>query len=133
MDVIAHLETIEAELTEVRRRLDRLYSLVETTDLDMADVTPRIRDHRERLESSAAEARAILSQRRDILDDVNTIAAYAQDMSEFLNESELTERRPFIETFVKEIVSCPATPSCAIPSPCRTIASYPARTPSRWH
>ena len=52
-------------------------------------------------------ARAILSQRRAVLDDVNTIAAYAQDMSEFLNESELTERRAFIETFVKEIVVMP--------------------------
>ena len=41
------------------------------------------------------------------MDDVNTIAAYAQDMSEFLNESELTERRAFIETFVKEIVVMP--------------------------
>ena len=55
----------------------------------------------------AADARAILSQRRTVLDDVETIAAYAQDMSEFLNESELTERRAFIETFVKEIVVMP--------------------------
>ena len=47
------------------------------------------------------------SQRREVLDDVETIAAYAQDMSEFLNESELTERRAFIETFVKEIVVMP--------------------------
>ena len=69
------LKTVDSELTDVRRRLDRLYNLVETTDLDMADV--------------------------------NTIAAYAQDMSEFLNESELTERRAFIETFVKEIVVMP--------------------------
>ena len=49
-------------------------------------------------------ARAILSQRRVVLDDVETIAGYAQDMSQFLKESELTERRAFIETFVKEIV-----------------------------
>ncbi len=104
------LETIDSELADVRRRLDRLYNLVETTELDMADVTPRIRDHRERqgrLESSAQEARAILSQRREVLDDVQTITAYAQDMSEFLNESELTERRAFIESFVKEIVVMP--------------------------
>ena len=46
MDIIVHLETIEAELTEVRCRLDRLYNLVETTDLDMAEVTPRIQDAR---------------------------------------------------------------------------------------
>ena len=65
------------------------------------------RERQERLEDAAADARAILSQRRAVLDDVNTIAAYAQDMSEFLNESELTERRAFIETFVKEIVVMP--------------------------
>ena len=104
------LETVESELAEVRRRLDRLYNLVETTDLDMADVTPRIRDHRERqekLEASAQEARALLPQRREVLDDVETITAYANDMSEFLNESELTERRAIIESFVKEIVVSP--------------------------
>ena len=56
-----------------------------------------------RLEDAAA-ARAILGQRRKVLDDVNTIAAYAQDMNQFLQESELTERRAFIESFVKEIV-----------------------------
>ena len=114
------LQTIDSELTDVRRRLDRLYNLVETTDLDMADVTPRIRDHRERqerLETSAEEARAILSQRREVLDDVNTITAYAQDMSEFLNESELTERRAFIESFAvtKIPVSLPDSPVVGAP------------------
>ena len=72
---------------------------------------------RRRLEDAAADARAILSQRRAVLDDVNTIAAYAQDMREFLNESELTERRAFIETFVKEIVVMPGDAlCCATPS-----------------
>ena len=78
----------------------------------MADASDRIKEHRERqerLEDAAADARAILSQRRTVLDDVNTIAAYAQDMSEFLKESELTERRAFIETFVKEIVVTPGS------------------------
>ena len=76
----------------------------------MADFTPRIRQHRERqerLEYSADQARAALAQRRNVLDDVNTIAAYAQDMSAFLKESELTERRTFIESFVKEVIVMP--------------------------
>ena len=104
------LETIEDELEDVKRKLGRIWHFVETTDIDMADAAARIREHRdrqERLEDAATEARAILSQRRAELDDVETIAAYAQDMSEFLNESELTERRAFIETFVKEIVVMP--------------------------
>ena len=49
----------------------------------------------------------MLSQRRVVLDDVETIAAYCQDLSRYLNESELTERRAFIESFVKEIVVQP--------------------------
>ena len=104
------LETIESELVDVKRRLDRLYNLVEITDLDIEDFKPRIRDHRERqerLEATAEEARTVLSQRREVLDDVETITAYALDMSVFLNESELTERRAFIESFVKEIVVMP--------------------------
>ena len=94
----------------MKRKLGRIWHFVETTDIDMADASDRIKEHRkrqERLEDAAADARAILSQRRAVLDDVNTIAAYAQDMSEFLNESELTERRVFIETFVKDIVVMP--------------------------
>ena len=42
------LETIESELVDVKRRLERLYDLAETTDLDIEDFKPRIRDHRER-------------------------------------------------------------------------------------
>ena len=104
------LETIEDELEDVKRKLGRIWHFVETTDINMADASDRIKEHRERqerLEDAAADARAILSQRRAVLDDVNTIAAYAQDMSAFLKESELTERRAFIETFVKEIVVMP--------------------------
>ena len=102
------LETIEDELEDVKRKLGRIWHFIETADnVEMTDASDRIREHRDRqgrLEDLAAEARAILSQRRADLDDVETIAAYAQDMSEFLKESELTERRAFIETFVKEIV-----------------------------
>jgi len=104
------LATIDAELVDVKRRLDRLYDLAETTDLDIDDFKPRIRSHRARqakLETTAAEVRAMLSERRVVLDDVETITAYAQDLRTFLNESELTERRAFIQSFVKEIIVRP--------------------------
>ena len=52
----------------------------------------------------AAEQRQRLETIEDELEDVKTISAYAKDMRDFLNESELTERRAFIESFVKEIV-----------------------------
>ena len=48
-----------------------------------------------------------MAQRRAVLDDVKTITAYVQDMNRFLRKSELTERRAFIETFVREIELLP--------------------------
>ena len=104
------LETIEDELEEVKRKLGRIWHFIETSDAVMTDASGRIREHRERqerLEYSAEQARAVLAQRRKVLDDVNTIAAYAKDMKDFLKESELTERRAFIQSFIKEIVVVP--------------------------
>ena len=104
------LRIIEDELEDVKRRLGRIWNVIETSDVDMADASDRIKEHRERkerLEDAAADARAILSERRAHLDDVKTISAYAKDMRDFLNESELTERRAFIESFVKEIIVMP--------------------------
>ena len=99
------LRIIEDELEDVKRRLGRIWNAIETSDIDMADASDRIKEHRERKER--ADARAILSERRAHLDDVKTISAYAKDMRDFLNESELTERRAFIESFVKEIIVMP--------------------------
>ena len=69
------LENIEAELIEVRRRLDRVWHVIENSELDISDATSRIREHRERqekLEIAAEEARALLSERRAVLDNVDT-------------------------------------------------------------
>ena len=97
-------------LKDVRRRLSYLYNLIETTAMEVDDFKPRLRDLRERqerLEYFAEQARENPAQPRAVLDDVNAIAAYAREMGDFLDESELTERRAFIESFVKEIVVSP--------------------------
>ncbi len=100
------VEAIEEELGEIRRRMDRLWVAVETSDLEINDILPRIREHQERqekLETAADEASTVLSMRMAGLGDEETIAAYVMEMSDFLMESELTETRAFIKSFVKEI------------------------------
>ena len=117
-----NLETLEGELAEVRRRMDRLWHAVETSDLEINDILPRLKQHQERqarLETAADDARRTLSERRAILDSVEAISAFAEEMSEFLRTSELTESRAFIRTFVKEIAVKPemATIRYTIPMP----------------
>ena len=104
------LATIEGELEDVKRRLGHIWQAIETTDIEMSDASERIKEHRERkerLEIAAEEARGLLSERRHFLDSADTIAAFAEDMSEFLKTSELTETKAFVRCFVKEIaVGC---------------------------
>ena len=124
------LETIEDELEEVKRKLGRIWHFIETSDAVMTDASDRIREHRERqerLEYFAEQARAVLAQRRKVLDDANTIAAYAKDMKDFLKESELTERRAFIQSFVKEIVVVPGDALLRYTVPMPDDSSIPGR------
>ena len=116
------VEAVDEELNEIRRRLDRLWQAVETTDLEINDILPRIREHKERqekLEIAADEARAILAVRMRGLGDEDAIAGHVKEMREFLMESKLTETRAFIRSFVKEIGVVPgkATIRYTIPMP----------------
>jgi hypothetical protein len=100
------VETIEAELEEVRRKMDRLWHIVESSDMEVNDILPRLRVHQERqaqLEESAEEARSVLAERRELLDSADVVAGFAAEMSEFLKTSDVTETKAFIRSFVKRI------------------------------
>ena len=116
------LQAIEGELEEVKLRLLRVWQMVESTGLDMADAAERIKAHRDRqaaLESAADEARSMLADRRALLDSEEVIAAYAADMSELLRTSDLTQTKAFVRSFVKavEVRPAKATIVYAIPTP----------------
>ncbi len=116
------LQTIKEELEDVKKRLGRIWQVIETTDIEMADASDCIREHRERkekLEVAAQETRGLLAERRQFLDSADTIATFAEDMSEFLKTSELTETRSFVQSFVKEIEVKPGKAAIvySIPTP----------------
>ncbi len=100
------LETIEAELREIRLMLDRIWRVIEKTDLDVDDAAPRIREHmarKEQLEIAAEKARNALTERRVLLDKAEVVAEFAADMAEFLRTSDITESKAFLRTFIKRI------------------------------
>ena len=116
------LENIEEGLEDVKRRLGRIWNAIETTDIEMADASDRIREHRERkekLEIAAEEARGLLAERRVMLESADVIATFAEEMSDFLKTSELTETRAFVHSFVKEIEAKPGKAAIvySIPTP----------------
>ena len=117
------LESIDGELEEVKKQLGRVWHFIARSDsVDVAeasDLIVELRERKEKLEIAAEEARALLKDRRQFLNSADTIAAFAEDMSEFLKTSELTETRAFVHSFVKKIEVRPgkATIVYSIPTP----------------
>jgi len=87
-------------------RLDRLYDAIETGKIELNDLTPRIRELRDRrgkLQARKVEIESFLSDRRVELASPVIVAHYIGDLQNLLNESSLPERRAFVQSFVKEI------------------------------
>ena len=117
------LATIEEELDDVKRKLGRIWHIVETEDINVTHATHRIREHRDRqelLEVAAEDARWILSERRALLDRADAIVSYAVRMSKYLRTCEYTETRAFVRSFVKEIQVKPG----------RVVIAYSIPTPN---
>ena len=117
------LETIEEELEDVKKRLGRIWQVIETTDIEMADASERIREHRgaqgevgdrRRGGAGAAVGPAVSSWTAPTPSPL-----FPAEMSEFLKSSELTETKAFVRSFVKEIVVKPGRAAIvySIPTP----------------
>ena len=126
------LEAIDKELEDVKRHLSRIWHFIgETDNIDIADAGNHIRELRDRqelLEDEASAARAILTQRRSVLDEVDTVDVYAKEMRDFLKLSELTERKAFIQSFVKEIVVIPGDALLRYTVPMPSDSLIPGKT-----
>ena len=101
------LESIDGELEEVKKQLGRVWHFIARSDsVDVAEASDLIvepRERKEKLEIAAEEARALLKDRRQFMNSADTIATFAEEMSDFLKTSELTETRAFVHSFVKEV------------------------------
>ena len=66
-EMSGRLEVIEAELSDVRKRLEKLYEAIETSELTLEVLSPRImslRHREEQLEAAREDAETQLEQRR---------------------------------------------------------------------
>ena len=116
------------------RASPQLCVVIENSDIEMADASDRIKEHRERqqrLETAAEEARSLLAERRVMLDNATKIAAFASEMSEFLQTSEITETRAFVRSFVKAILVKPGRTTIHYTIPTPPDSPIGARTPPR--
>ena len=100
------LHIITVETADVDHRLERLYDALETGQIQLADLAPRIQQLRHRhdkLQAARLELEQQLSDRRVERADEETVAGYVSDLHNLLNESSLAEKKSFVRSFVKEV------------------------------
>ena len=121
-ELSGRLEVIEAELRDVRKRLERLYEALETSELTLEVLSPRIfslRHREEQLEAAREDALSQLEQRRVELPTTEEIKGYVADFREFLKDGTFPERKALIRNFVKgiEVTGDEAVLTYTIPMP----------------
>ena len=121
-ELAGRVEVIKRELTDVRRRLERLYEALETSDLTLEVLSPRIfslRHREEQLEAAQEDAVRQLEQRRIELPTTEEIKVYVADFRELLQDGTFPERKALVRNFVEgiKIIGNEATLTYTIPMP----------------
>ena len=105
-ELAGRLEVVQAELADVRNRLEKLYEAIETSDLTLEVLSPRImslRHREEQLEAARDDAETQLEQRRVVLPDTEEIVEYVANFRDFLKDGTIPERKALIRNFVEGI------------------------------
>ena len=131
-ELSGRLEVIDAELGDVRKRLERLYEALETSELTLEVVAPprifSLRHREEQLEAAREAAATQLEQRRVAFPNTEEIAEYVADFRDFLKEGTFPERKALIRNFVEgiEVVGDEATLTYTVPMPNDGVTSESA-------
>ena len=130
-ELSGRLEVIEAELGDVRKRLEKLYEAIETSDLTLEVLSPRIlslRHREEQLEAAREDAETQLEQRRVELPNTEEIVRYVADFRDFLKDGTIPERKALIRNFVEgiEVEGDEATLTYTVPMPSDGVMSESA-------
>jgi site-specific DNA recombinase len=100
------LDTIDAELADVRVRLSRLYDALETGRVSLDDLAPRIRELRakqDELGKAKVEMQAELVLKQAGHVDLIKVKSYVGDLKNLLGDSDLVQSKAFLRSFVKRI------------------------------
>ena len=121
-ELAGRLEVVEAELSDVRKRLGKLYDAIETSELTLEVLSPRImslRHREEQLEAATEDAETRLEQRRVVLPETEEIVEYAAEFRAFLKDGTIPEKKVLIRNFVEgiEVVGDEATLAYTVPMP----------------
>ncbi|MXZ90456.1 MAG: recombinase family protein [Chloroflexi bacterium] len=130
-EVNGRLTAINSELSDVETRLENLYQALETKQLPIEVLSPRIlslKSRQDQLVAAREEAEFQLEQRRAELPTSKEIKGYVADFRALFQDGTFPERKALIRNFVQgiEIVEDEAVLTYTIPMPQDGVTSESA-------
>lgn len=100
------LQMVETQLRALRKRLDRHYEVLETGQLVIGDLAPRIKELRDSIASLEERQIEIMESTEENTNprvSVETILSYAKELKKALKLGTFQERKAFLAASIKEI------------------------------
>ena len=100
------LEYINNIITDKKKRIDKLFDTIETSDMDISDITPRIKKLNSEIEKLEEEKTNLESgiRQKDFPDlSDNRLKPYIKDFIRTLNLGSIFEQKSFIRSFIHKI------------------------------
>jgi predicted nucleic acid-binding Zn-ribbon protein len=100
------IKVIHSEIEQWQIRLERLYDFVETKAIELVRMAQRItqlQDKIEEMQKVRLEIEEALQTCRLEPIDPKTVLDYVKDLKQFLEESNIFERRAFLRSFIESV------------------------------
>jgi site-specific DNA recombinase len=101
------MANVDKEIREVENKLSRLYDTLESKKLDLNDLAPRIKKLRAK-QDELQKARVIVEAEMTLQGyqqvNIDIVRSYAMVLRNLLDESEVTQRKAFLRSFMNKIV-----------------------------
>ena len=97
---------LELQLEKVECRLNRLYNVLETADINISDLAPRLKElssQQQELIGKRNELAKIVNDERPRPIDLDTVKEYVLNLKGLLESASLLERKMLLRSFVKNV------------------------------
>ena len=123
---------LDSQLGEIDRRLGRLYDALETGNLALEDLGPRIkilREKRDMLHRARADAQRVVQGGGTSPIDREVVLGYLADLKDALSGGSIGERRAFLRSFIQSVERDEgrATVRYTLPLPPESVPVDPVR------
>jgi site-specific DNA recombinase len=101
------LKAVDGQLHGLRERIGKLYNSLGTGKLEIDHIAPRLKELKTQIDALETKRNEVINEIKNpktLPFNLKTLNAYAQDLSDLLQNSSIMEQKAILRSFVKKII-----------------------------